>query len=126
MKYEIKEELERIFDLYESGKIPLNEVYDEVEYFYDETFPKGCPKYDENDPRFIHVEILVFLQYYHWIFPEDVKFARLCLKESLSDSIGTKKKWDDYWSSDERADEVHRYKEGVEKGYWEDVFGRFK
>lgn len=121
MKYEIKEKLERIFDLYESGKIPLNEVYDEVEYFSDERFPGDYPHYIEGDPRTVHVKILCFLETYHWIFPEDIKFIRTCLEESLSDPIGTLKKWEDYWDN-EKMDEDRRYKEGVEKGYWKDIF----
>ena len=125
MQYEVKEELERIFDLYETGKIPLIDVYDEVEYLSEELYPGDYPKYDKNDPRFVHVKILCFLETFHWIFPKDVDFARTCLKESLSDPIGTQKKWDEYWDS-QKMDEDHRYKEGVEKGYWEDVFERFK
>ena len=91
MKYEIKDELERIFDLYKSGKISLIEIYDEIEYIYDQCFLDGYPKYDVNDPRSVHVNISRFLESYHWIFPEDVDFARTCLKESLSDPIGTQK-----------------------------------
>jgi len=125
MKYELKEKIEHILDRYKSGEIGLVDIYDESDDLSEELFPGDYPEYDKNDPRSVHVDILSFLEMFNWIFPEDVDFARTCLKESLSDPIGTQKKWDEYWDS-QKMDEDHRYKEGVEKGYWEDVFERFK
>jgi hypothetical protein len=97
----IRNFLENIILDYEEEKIKISDLYDKAEDFSEDLF-EDYPKYSLEDPRYIPIRILCFLESFRDLLPEDIKIIKKYLNTPKGEEKKAHKEWDNYWEHSSR------------------------